>query len=512
MNRAVKPIFAVLAFLILILVTLSLYSRKGQVLDTWEFAQEGSGDISKEVILPELIAIDESGIYTFTTSFQTEEHGVDSLLLRRISGYSFKINLNGQEIYSVGDFDNPTANIWNYSFLVDIPEGLLRVDNTLTIKVYGLHDVGFIMSPTLGQRNEYNLRVTLQNFYSNSFGYMISGASLLLGILLMFLGHKEKKRFKKAYFQFGLAAVFFTIYSFEYTYRDYTGSIDEYLWVRKIIIMAFLLSIILLIEGLYIFMKKKYVSKWIVAIGHSLVIPILFAGDYIILAEMVKVYDGLVLIGIGYIAYIVLKNREHSLHYCMSFFVIVVAHAIGVFVLSIYTITYISVGMCTLLVGLTYIVVIDFTKLENRNTQLNQKLQKDHLTGAYNREYLEQLTMEKGDILLFFDLDYFKKYNDTFGHQKGDVLLMELVKYIQSIIRQVDAVIRYGGDEFILYLKGMPEVVARKKIELVRAYLIEEFELVDLSYGQSDYSDSIFETMRKADQLMYEMKQNKKRT
>ena len=81
----------------------------------------------------------------------------------------------------------------------------------------------------------------------------------------------------------------------------------------------------------------------------------------------------------------------------------------------------------------------------------------DHLTGAYNRRYFYHLTDQilrrdsggtSREALLLFDIDDFKRYNDTYGHAAGDEILREITRLIQRTTRTQDIVARIGGDEF----------------------------------------------------------------
>jgi two-component system, cell cycle response regulator len=88
----------------------------------------------------------------------------------------------------------------------------------------------------------------------------------------------------------------------------------------------------------------------------------------------------------------------------------------------------------------------------------------DALTGAHNREHFDtQLRAELSyarrhntDVsLVIFDADHFKKVNDTYGHQVGDSVLMQIAQVVQSTVRSEDVFARYGGEEFALVLRGI---------------------------------------------------------
>jgi diguanylate cyclase (GGDEF)-like protein len=101
----------------------------------------------------------------------------------------------------------------------------------------------------------------------------------------------------------------------------------------------------------------------------------------------------------------------------------------------------------------------------------------DTLTKAFNRQYLYQRLPEEiersrryGDPLsiAIFDIDLFKRFNDTFGHPAGDFVLKEVVRLAQAQIRDVDALVRYGGEEFLILLPNTPSEGARTIAERVR--------------------------------------------
>jgi two-component system cell cycle response regulator len=105
-------------------------------------------------------------------------------------------------------------------------------------------------------------------------------------------------------------------------------------------------------------------------------------------------------------------------------------------------------------------------ELKKKNRQLEDMLTRaeslaimDPLTGLYNRRRFETIFVNEFKrasryqlplSLLVIDIDHFKKVNDTYGHQKGDTVLRELAKVIQSTIREVDTAARWGGEEFVV--------------------------------------------------------------
>ena len=101
--------------------------------------------------------------------------------------------------------------------------------------------------------------------------------------------------------------------------------------------------------------------------------------------------------------------------------------------------------------------------------KLKEELYKDPLTGAYNRRYYEEVVRKSiGPAgIALMDVDDFKICNDTYGHYAGDMALKTVANTIQSCIRKSDLLIRYGGDEFLLVLPGIPGDFLQTKLEQI---------------------------------------------
>ncbi len=166
-------------------------------------------------------------------------------------------------------------------------------------------------------------------------------------------------------------------------------------------------------------------------------------------------------------------------------------------------------------------------ELKSANKILNQMACRDALTGLYNHQYFQDYL--KAEIkrcqrtnglfsLIFFDLDYFKCYNDTHGHQKGDRLLSQLADILRDFVRESDVVARYGGEEFVIILpdtpKGGAEIVAEKLRIEIENYPFNGGELqpqgkVTTSIGIASYPEDGTDRsaiIRNADVAMYSAK------
>lgn len=157
-------------------------------------------------------------------------------------------------------------------------------------------------------------------------------------------------------------------------------------------------------------------------------------------------------------------------------------------------------------------------KLIRTLSQYHTKLYQDVLTGAYNRRYFEDklrhMQMTAGVAMI--DLDDFKVYNDTCGHDAGDAVLETLVQTIQGAVRRNDILIRYGGDEFLLLMPDIQEhtffQMLHEILRKINAASVPDYPSIHLSVsigGTFCENASLEDAIHRADALMYQAKNKK---
>jgi diguanylate cyclase (GGDEF)-like protein len=181
----------------------------------------------------------------------------------------------------------------------------------------------------------------------------------------------------------------------------------------------------------------------------------------------------------------------------------------------------------------TYVVTKRFEVRRLREQLISASLQTqaieqqsftDPLTEIYNRRSLDDITgrfisqarrRRRPLTFLMVDADKFKQINTRFGHLTGDFVLAELAGVLSASIRGSDAVVRYGGDEFLILLADTDAVGAQNVVERINAKLVEwndagnlEDFTLSVSIGIAEWRDgqTLDEVLDGADRKMYEQK------
>lgn len=151
----------------------------------------------------------------------------------------------------------------------------------------------------------------------------------------------------------------------------------------------------------------------------------------------------------------------------------------------------------------------------------------DHMSRLYNREYLAQYMrkkrkkmLDKPLSVLMIDIDYFKQYNDYYGHVQGDVGIKTLAEVLIASVGKKDLIIRYGGEEIVILLQDTTADCAKNIAERIRKNLedkniphekskISKRLTVSMGIHTAHYNgEDIFQLIERADKLLYEAKEN----
>ena len=160
--------------------------------------------------------------------------------------------------------------------------------------------------------------------------------------------------------------------------------------------------------------------------------------------------------------------------------------------------------------------------------EVTQESQRDFLTGVYNRkafeklfaEYVETAKEQKKDMcLMMIDIDFFKRFNDKFGHLLGDEVLKIVARSLTDILKGRDVVARFGGEEFVVILPETPIEGALKVAEAIRAAIAskelkrrdtgENYGTITVSMGVARFrpeTDTLTSLTKRADDALYRSK------
>ncbi|WP_083786237.1 GGDEF domain-containing protein [Caminibacter mediatlanticus] len=181
---------------------------------------------------------------------------------------------------------------------------------------------------------------------------------------------------------------------------------------------------------------------------------------------------------------------------------------------------------------ISFIISYYLEKFSFETSLKNELLEKlsffDYLTEAYNRRAFFKFANilindakreNKNLALLMMDIDYFKKINDTYGHEVGDIVLKEFVSLIKKNIRKNDLFARIGGEEFVLLIKinneYQPYSIANKILKLIETSQIIyknykiKFTISIGGYIFNPNTDSLESALAKADKALYKAKERR---
>ena len=157
-------------------------------------------------------------------------------------------------------------------------------------------------------------------------------------------------------------------------------------------------------------------------------------------------------------------------------------------------------------------VLVDITERKLFEQQLKEMTGRDALTGCFNRRYLAELEVRLiaedaswGAIVV--DVDHFKSYNDEHGHQAGDEVLISVAHFLLRETRAQDAVVRLGGDEFLVLLVGdQADTTAAIAARLREPEHVPSPVPISLGYAVRRPGETLERTIQRADKRLFEVR------
>ena len=151
-------------------------------------------------------------------------------------------------------------------------------------------------------------------------------------------------------------------------------------------------------------------------------------------------------------------------------------------------------------------ILVDITARKVLEDQLRELSLRDPLTGCYNRRYLSNIECEMlaGGVddwgCSYLDIDHFKQFNDRHGHAAGDEVLMKMSRFLTRQIRAEEAVVRVGGDEFVILLAGADAEATEKAAQRLQLAALRTAPVAfSLGWAARQYGESLEKTLGRAD-------------
>jgi diguanylate cyclase (GGDEF)-like protein/PAS domain S-box-containing protein len=151
-------------------------------------------------------------------------------------------------------------------------------------------------------------------------------------------------------------------------------------------------------------------------------------------------------------------------------------------------------------------VLVDITGRKQLEGELIEMSTHDALTGCLNRRYLDQLDLDfRADPksrwgCIYVDIDHFKQYNDQHGHQAGDKVLVRMARFLMRQIRAEEAVVRVGGDEFVIVLTDADLARTQRITERLRGSALKSAPVpFSLGWAAREPGESLVRLLDRAD-------------
>ena len=350
-------------------------------------------------------------------------------------------------------------------------------------------------------------------FFYNDILLISIGSSLLIGVILIMLSLIAKKGWS-ADIYLGLASILGAVECHDYIYRMPIGSLDLFFLSKKILMIAGHLASLCFVAGTEKYYQGRLkISKYLAIPTTVSVILLAIAKDLIIFDDLISWLNLALLIDLC-IAVVLITRGGRGKEWLL---IPAIWLAIGLLLILVsgfvtkplpYILQY-TILLSTMLFGFN--LLIEFNRVYEKKSDLEKRVVRDSLTNAYNRNVLSETSPNKYDVLILMDLDNFKSYNDMYGHQKGDQLLIQFAEIVKQNLRSEDLVVRYGGDEFLVLLSDIGIIDAEQVAMRIRLQFeqLTKADNLSVSYGIEKLEQSLDADFCKADRLMYAMKQAK---
>jgi len=417
---------------------------------------------------------------------------------------------DGVKIGSHGFVDKRSGYFWNWPLIFELPEKFSEI----TLEISGMYRVGTETGVYIVPSSETGKYMVL-SFMVRVLIPITIGLSLAIGTVMFLLSNSLSSKERRIYMYLGIASVLGAVWLFDLIdFSDMNSSLSLLLFRKATISSAYFAFFFLLLgfSGILSKERKGFVD-WVILVLNLIASVVLWmAPDLITMERFISSIAFVLIVNTIYLIFHLHRIQSRVLLGSVLFFIMCVLNDALVIIFPLKGMKLISnLGMVAMFIGFTYFLVTHYRDLLTKLTIVHTKSLIDPLTGAYNRGIFAEIQLNEGDTFVYIDIDDFKKINDTHGHDAGDEVLRNLVQIVKNHIRQSDAVVRMGGDEFLIILRGC----SPEKAEEITRKILSDFEKSrfhpTFSYGVHPFTGSLNETLAKVDELMYRMKEGRKK-
>ncbi len=511
-----KPILISLIFFLSLFLTVMYTitpSKENYVLSTWSVVEDPSGIFKGNSKAGRFYYVLKEPNYVIIEAaipeevFKNTNQNYLYLFIPQVDTSYFEIYADKELLGFYGDYISKTAHLWYQPIAYPISKDTKKIH----LKIYGVYEVGLDFAPFL---TNSLVRYNILYFITTIFIPIFIGMALMNGVILFFISRNIEENKKEYYKRIFLSTIFGVIWMFDTIPFENMGNELVMLVFRKFFVSSAYIGFAFLILGFThsYNLGKRLLNRIVIFINTLAAFIILIAPSNYYLKVITSNVSPLLIFNAIYLFYTILYSYSNILFGFTTFFVLTTIHDSILLFLSINSKFLSPFGVVAVFSGYAYNLISEYKQLAVKERLSHIRSITDQLTGAFNRGYLNEITLNKSDCLLFIDLNKFKVINDKYGHEVGDTILKNLVFSIKNNIQASNIVVRMGGDEFLIVLRNSTEDRANEIAKRILNDFTNSHELKPtFSYGVRIVGDNLSESIRKADFLMYKMKEETKK-
>lgn len=484
-----------------------------------------------------LMPTSRAGEYTYQARISREQlppapSGLYRVLIYRVAGESLVLQWNGQTIVTAGNMENNRTNLWNAQIYGDIPPEKIKEKNLLSLTVQASYEFGGMAHPlfVMGAHQASRMESWFA-FHLTAVPFLAEGCLFFAFILFLFMSSIIPGLVRREYLFYSIASLLMAVNLLDYvTFSSFPLPLFI---TKKITLSALYLSVSFIQLGICEQFQVNKKLSW----GFSAIFPLILLVLWLIpdpywFKNIYRQTNMLILgANLSWIVVSGLHIRKHeyarvlfSASLVMLFFAF--ADVFSHMTSSVFVFSLTVIGTLLFVLGLSFHVVFDYLdmlkklSMESRRAEFHyNKSIRDSMTGLYNHKFIMTAVTNIAVpySVMMIDADHFKEINDNYGHETGDEVIMMIAGILKASVRADDLVGRYGGDEFMLLLHNCPEETAlRIAGSIARDLSKKSLDTpgipgpVSLSigiYASSEHQETGEESLRRADQALYEAKE-----